>query len=86
MADTSFVDALSGVDAEAVRGAIRRLPCGLAEVLVLRFFEGRSMEEIGGILGIPVGTVKSRLHHAKAAFRTAFLETPKGIAEVDHDR
>ena len=85
-ADTTFVDALSGVDTEAVREAIRRLPYGLAEVLVLRFFEGWSMEEIAGILEIPVGTVKSRLHHAKAAFRTAFLAAPTGIEEVDYDR
>ena len=86
VADTSFADVLSGIDAEMVRRSIRRIPYGLAEVLVLRFFEGWSMAEIAGILGIPVGTVKSRLHHAKAAFRAAFLDAPKGIAEVDHDR
>ena len=86
VADTSLMDVLSGVDAEAVRGAIRRIPCYLAEVLVLRFFEGWSMEEMAETLGIPVGTVKSRLHHAKAAFRTAFLDAPAGIAEVEHDR
>lgn len=86
VSDTSFMDVLSGVDAEAVRGTIRRIPYGLAEVLVLRFFEGWSMEEMAEILEIPVGTVKSRLHHAKAAFRKAFLGVPTGIAEVDHDR
>lgn len=86
MADTSCAGVLSGVDAEMVRRSIRRIPYGLAEVLALRFFEGWSMVEIAGILGIPVGTVKSRLHHAKSAFRAAFLDTPKGIAEVDHDR
>ena len=86
VADTSLVDVLSGVDAEAVRGAMRRIPYGLAEVLVLRFFEGWSMEEMAEILEIPVGTVKSRLHHAKAAFRTAFLDATTGFAEVDHDR
>ena len=86
VADTSFIDVLSGVDAESVRRAIRRLPYGSAEVLVLRFFEGWGMEEIAEILEIPVGTVKSRLHHAKAAFRTAFSDAPRGCAEVDHDR
>ncbi len=85
VADSSFMDELSGVDAEAVRGAIRRIPYGLAEVLVLRFFEGWSMDEMAEILGIPVGTVKSRLHHAKAAFRTAFLDVSTGIAEVHND-
>lgn len=86
VADTSFVDGLSGVDAEAVRGAMRRIPADLSEVLVLRFFEGWSMEEIAEILKIPVGTVKSRLHYAKAAFRAAFLDSSTGIAEVGHDR
>ena len=84
-ADTSFMDLLSGVDAEMVRGAMRRIPCGFAEVLVLRFFEGWSMDEIAEILGVPAGTVKSRLHYAKAAFRTAFLDAPTGNAEVDRD-
>lgn len=86
VADASFVDALSGVDAEMVRRSIRRIPYSLAEVLVLRFFEGWSMEEIAEILKIPVGTVKSRLHYAKAAFRAAFLDSSTGIAEVGHDR
>lgn len=86
VADTSFIDGLAGVDAEAVRRAIRRIPYASAEVLVLRFFEGWSMEEIAGTLEIPVGTVKSRLHHAKAAFRKMFSDAPTGCAEVDHDR
>ena len=83
--DTALIDALSGIDAEAVRKTIRGMPYGFAEVLVLRFFEGRSMEEIAVMLEIPVGTVKSRLHHAKAAFRTAFLNAETGIEEANHD-
>ncbi len=85
VADTSFIDALSGIDTEAVRGAIRSIPYIQAEVLVLRFFEGWNMDEIAEILEIPVGTVKSRLHHAKAAFRKAFLHVSTGIVENEHD-
>ncbi len=40
-----------------------------AEVVLLRFVEGLSMEEIAQSLGIPPGTVKSRLHHALKALR-----------------
>ena len=69
--DTTLVDALSGVDAEGVRRALRRIPGILSEVLVLRFFEGRSMEEIAAMAGVPLGTAKSRLHNAKAALRAA---------------
>lgn len=78
VADTSFIDVLSGVDTESVRGTIRKLPYSFAEVLVLRYFEGRSMEEIATMIQIPVGTVKSRLYHAKTAFRAAFLNVPRG--------
>ena len=68
-ADEALNEALAGVDAEGIRAAVRRLPPAFAEVIVLRFFEGRSMEEKAGMVGIPVGTVKSRLHNAKAALR-----------------
>ena len=69
--DISLADALFGVDAEGVRQTLRKIPYFFAEVLVLRFFEGRSLAEIAAMVGIPVGTVKSRLSHAKAAFRAA---------------
>ena len=45
---------------------------------MLRFLEGRSMEEISAMIGIPVGTVKSRLHNAKAALRDALAELWNG--------
>jgi RNA polymerase sigma-70 factor (ECF subfamily) len=41
------------------------------EVLVLRFCEGLSYEDIAGVVGSPLGTVRSRLHHAKRALRQA---------------
>jgi RNA polymerase sigma-70 factor (ECF subfamily) len=46
--------------------AISRLPAIHAEVLLMRFVDDLSMEEIGAALGVPPGTVKSRLHHAIA--------------------
>ena len=49
-----------------------------SEVLVLRFLEGRSMEEISAMIGIPVGTVKSRLHNAMAALRGVLAELRNG--------
>jgi RNA polymerase sigma factor (sigma-70 family) len=49
--------------------ALARLPISQRVVLVLRTQEGLSEQEIATTLGIPAGTVKSRLHRARAAFR-----------------
>ena len=76
--DEILAEALSSVDAETVRTAIRSLPDIQSEVLVLRFLEGWSMEEISVMIGIPVGTVKSRLYNAKAALRDALAELRNG--------
>ena len=80
--DAKLAEALSSVDAETVRAAVRNLPDIQSEVLVLRFLEGRSMEEISAMIGIPVGTVKSRLHNAKAALRDALTELRNGGATL----
>jgi len=52
------------VDDEVLR-AIDKLPVAFRETLVLSDVEGMSYQEIAGILGIPVGTVKSRLFRAR---------------------
>jgi RNA polymerase sigma-70 factor (ECF subfamily) len=39
-------------------------------VLVLRYFNDLSYDEIGHILGIPLGTVKSRINHALKSMRS----------------
>lgn len=41
-----------------------RLPAEQREILLMRFVDDMSMEEIAGALNIPLGTVKSRLHNA----------------------
>jgi RNA polymerase sigma-70 factor (ECF subfamily) len=50
-------------------GVLAQLPEPQREVLLLRFVDGFSLEEIAGALHVPPGTVKSRLHHALAALR-----------------
>jgi RNA polymerase sigma-70 factor, ECF subfamily len=49
--------------------AIAKLPPGQREVLLMRFVDGMQLNEIATALGIPVGTVKSRLHNAIATLR-----------------
>ncbi|MEX2218735.1 MAG: sigma-70 family RNA polymerase sigma factor [Phycisphaerales bacterium] len=49
--------------------AVSSLPDGQREVLLMRVVDGMGVAEIAVALGIPEGTVKSRLHHALAALR-----------------
>lgn len=55
---------------EALRHAIRTLPEAHREVLILRFMEEMTLAEIAEALDIPVGTAKSRLHHALDSLRS----------------
>jgi RNA polymerase sigma-70 factor, ECF subfamily len=49
----------------AVRGALARLSPSHREVLVLREFDGESYSDLARLARCPVGTVMSRLHHAR---------------------
>ena len=55
---------------EEVQQAIDALPETFREALVLSDVEGMSYQEISSILGVPVGTVKSRLFRARRMLRT----------------
>jgi len=50
---------------DEVRRALETLPTDFREVLVLRELEGLSYKEIAAIVGIPLGTVMSRLARAR---------------------
>jgi len=53
---------------------LNQLPLPQRSVLLLHFVEDFSLEEIAGITGIPIGTVKSRLHYAKKSLRKLLEE------------
>jgi len=55
--------------AAEIHRALERLAPPHREVLVLRFLEDLSYDEIAEIVGCPVGTVRSRIHYAKWALR-----------------
>lgn len=58
-----------------VRGAIDLLPLGQRQVLTLVDLEGCSYIEVANILGVPVGTVMSRLCRARRALKDALLDS-----------
>jgi RNA polymerase sigma-70 factor (ECF subfamily) len=73
-------EGFSAEDAGAVHAALDRLSAEHREVLVLRFLEGMSYEDIARVTGNRLGTVRSRLHYAKQALRR-LLER-----EYEHER
>jgi RNA polymerase sigma-70 factor (ECF subfamily) len=60
---------------QRVRAEVDRLPDFLRQVLILAYYQGLKYREIADALGIPVGTVKSRLHAALVRLHEAWSET-----------
>ena len=56
-------------NADQVHHGLAQLSLPFREVLTLFFLEDFSIDAIAEILGVPPGTVKSRLYHAKQALR-----------------
>ena len=59
--------------------AIGELPAIHREVLTLRFEEDMKLEQIAEVAGVPLSTVKSRLHRALESLRTRIEASGKGI-------
>jgi RNA polymerase sigma factor (sigma-70 family) len=72
--------AVVNVTAQSVRAPLAKALAGLArsdrDVLLLIAWEQLSYEETARALGIPVGTVRSRLHRARTKIRQALAGTP----------
>jgi len=58
------------IQADALRGALLKLDPDVARLVILKETEGLTYEECAAVFGIPVGTVKSRLHNAFMKLRT----------------
>ncbi len=56
--------------------ALGRLTEGQREILVLREYQDLSYGEIAEVLGVPTGTVMSRLHRARTALRKQLTAAP----------
>lgn len=84
--EPEVADALPDLDSDPSELLIRReqeaefmkllnqLPLPQRSVLLLHFVEDFSLEEIAGITGAQLGTVKSRMHYAKRAIRKLLEE------------
>lgn len=56
-------------DAAQIHAALDRLPPEQREVLVLRFLEDLTYEQIASVVGCQLGTVRSRIYYGKQALR-----------------
>ncbi len=65
---------LDRIDREALREKLFDLPVIYKEVLVLYYFEGLTIKEIGQVLGEKEGTVKSKLSRGRAMLRSALIK------------
>jgi RNA polymerase sigma-70 factor (ECF subfamily) len=65
-----------------VRAGVARLPAGQRQVLTLVDLDGFSYSEVASILGIPIGTVMSRLCRARLALREHLHQSGAGFGEV----
>jgi len=68
-------DDFSAEDAARVHECLERVRPEHREVLVLRFLEQMSYQDIAAVVGCGLGTVRSRLHYAKRALRKEMEET-----------
>jgi len=77
--ETPESQVLRGEQIRLLKRTVRNLPKKLKEIFVLREYGHLSYQEIAAVLGIPQGTVMSRLNRARQA-------VARGIKEVDHER
>ena len=78
-ADSPEAEVLRAEWRESLWAAVARLPEPQQLAVVLRYSEGLSYQQVAEILQVPIGTVKSRLHHGLAA-----LERKLNHKEVAH--
>ena len=61
----------SVVDRDQLERGFRRLSIDHRAVVVLHHYLDLPLDEVADVLGVPVGTVRSRLHHAMRGMRAA---------------
>lgn len=76
-------------DRQRVWRALAALPQTYREVIILREFDELSYQEIADVIGVPIGTVMSRLGRARERLRQLLAPADKaeraGVRKADHD-
>ena len=69
---------------ERVQKAVMELPISQRLVVVLYYLNDLSLQEIGEILDVPVGTVKSRLHYGRLSLKKALDMQPDPLPDLSY--
>jgi RNA polymerase sigma-70 factor, ECF subfamily len=79
--------ALRSAESRSLAKAVAQLPLAFREVLILRELEDLSYKEIAHVVGIPIGTVMSRLARARGLLQRSPLLHPfcAERAEMSHE-
>lgn len=72
---------LISLDREKVSRALEQLPAEFREAIVLRELEGLSYKEIAGTVGVPLGTVMSRLSRGREWLRRILSSPQEGVQQ-----
>jgi RNA polymerase sigma-70 factor, ECF subfamily len=78
--DTPESVLLARLQHDTIQNALEKLPVKFREIVLLCDLEEMSYQEIGETLGIPIGTVMSRLSRARKAMRTLLREQLQGVS------
>jgi RNA polymerase sigma-70 factor (ECF subfamily) len=74
--DSAESTVIAALPDERLRAALSSLSVKYRQVVLLSDVDGFSYKEIAGIVGIPLGTVMSRLHRGRKALRECLQQLP----------
>ncbi len=73
---------LSDEEARLLRRGLRKLPERAKQVVYLHYYEDMSAEDIAGLLGVSVGTVKSQLHDGRRKMRKELCAMDEKLSDT----
>ncbi|MFG6358305.1 MAG: sigma-70 family RNA polymerase sigma factor [Acetatifactor sp.] len=71
---------------QAVREAVEELPWRQRIIVLLFYMEEQPLGRIAEITGLPLGTVKSRLYHARKALYQKLKDLEENVSDIEEER
>ncbi len=82
--DDAVADPAAAIaDREELERAFRTIPVEQRAAIVLQYYRGMTLEQIAQVLGVPIGTVRSRIHYAKRTLRSAIEADARPVIQEE---